>query len=40
MSLKNTLEKRPELLENADLSKDDIKFLEELKKEVDFKDKI
>ena len=36
MSLKNTLLKRPDLLEKADLTKDDIKFLEELKKEVDF----
>lgn len=36
MALQNTLLKRPELLENADLSKEDIKILEELKKEVDF----
>lgn len=36
MSLKNTFLKRPDLLEKADLTKDDIKFLEELKKEVDF----
>lgn len=36
MALKNTLLKRPELLKNADLSEEDIKILEELKKEVDF----
>lgn len=40
MSLKNTFLKRPDLLEKADLTKDDIKFLEELKKEVDFNEDI
>lgn len=34
-ALKNTLVKRPELLETAELSADDIKFLENLKKEME-----
>lgn len=34
-SLKRTLEKRPELLEEANLSKEDLKLLDKIKKEAD-----
>ena len=33
-SLKRTLERRPDLLEQADLSKDDEKYLKKLKKDL------